>query len=87
MRAAVQVSTQFALALAAFIAGMAAGGARDQTEELPPRTVGIPVASGSFEDVEMSVESSMGPTFRWVCDLHLTPDGLPDRAECRYRDP
>jgi hypothetical protein len=87
MRAVKQTSVQFALALAAFVAGMFAGGARDRTEEPPPATVGVPVPSGNFEDVEIRMRSTMGTTFRLLCDLVLTPDEVPDRADCQYTDP
>lgn len=50
------------------------------------KVVEKPTPIGDFREVEVTMETSMGNTFRWVCDLHLVPLVGGTTANCDYQD-
>jgi hypothetical protein len=77
-----QALVVFVLVIVAFLAGISVGSIDDQTEVPPTRYV--KVLSGDFDDVPLIMESTSG-TFRFLCDMHFTPEpGDEHSAECEY---
>lgn len=75
----------FILVMIMFMLGMWIGGLEDPTMAIEPNVVEVEVPTGDVEDVVMRMESTMGTTFSFLCDIHLTLEG--NTAECEYTEP
>lgn len=73
------------LAVLLFGVGMWVGSLEDPTMAVEPQLLEVEVPTGDVEDVTMEMTSTMGTTFTFLCDIHLTLDG--NSAECEYTEP
>ena len=68
-----------------FLAGIYAGGYFfSETIEKEPRIRTVLLPAGDFNDVQMQMRTSMGNTWRWLCDVHFSAAG--NSAECEHTD-
>jgi hypothetical protein len=73
----------FLLVVGVFLLGMWVGSVRDRSEEPPARVEYVEVLDGDFQDVPLTMENSMGNTFKWTCDMHFTAErSIENTAEC-----
>jgi hypothetical protein len=78
----------FLLVTLVLLGGIWIGSLDDPSEIPPPEQVMVPTMEGDFDDVEMSVRSTSGNTWRWLCDMHFNVDpNKVDTAECDYTEP
>jgi hypothetical protein len=71
----------------AFLTGLAIGALNDPSE-VAPTVEYVEVLSGDFDDVPLIMETTMGNTFRWTCDMHFTPAPNDEHsAECEQEEP
>lgn len=77
----------FAVTVFAFLVGIWVGSVDDETETPPPKVEYVEVLSGDFNDVPLTMKTSMGITWRYLCDMHFTKAPRDEHtAECEHTE-